>query len=88
MVMGVLSWIVLGLIAGYIASTLVNKRGEGLAFDILLGIVGAVIGGWLFNAFGAAGVTRFNVGSPIVAVVGAVVLLVAWHAIQRSARHA
>jgi uncharacterized membrane protein YeaQ/YmgE (transglycosylase-associated protein family) len=53
MVMGVIGWIVLGLIAGYIASTLVNKRGEGLAFDILLGIVGAVIGGWIFNAAGA-----------------------------------
>ena len=52
MVMGVIGWIVLGLIAGYIASTLVNKRGEGLAFDILLGIVGAVIGGWIFNAAG------------------------------------
>jgi uncharacterized membrane protein YeaQ/YmgE (transglycosylase-associated protein family) len=49
MVMGVIGWIVLGLIAGYIASTLVNKRGEGLPFDILLGIVGAVIGGWIFR---------------------------------------
>ena len=88
MVMGVLGWIVLGLIAGYIASTLVNKRGEGLAFDILLGIVGAVIGGWLFNAAGAAGVTGFNVWSLLVAVVGAVVLLVVWHTIRRSTSRA
>jgi len=78
----------LGLIAGYIASMLVNNRGEGLPFDILLGIVGAVIGGWIFNAAGATGVTGFNVWSLLVAVVGAVVLLVVWHAIRRSGRHA
>ena len=88
MVMGVLGWIVLGLIAGFIASKLVNNRGEGLPFDILLGIVGAVIGGWLFNAAGATGVTGFNVWSLLVAVVGAVVLLVVWHSIRRSALHA
>ncbi len=85
MVMSVIGWIVLGLIAGYIASMLVNQRGEGLAFDVVLGIVGAVIGGWLFNAFGAAGVTGFNIWSLLVAVVGAVVLLVVWHAIRRPA---
>jgi uncharacterized membrane protein YeaQ/YmgE (transglycosylase-associated protein family) len=88
MVMGVIGWIVLGLIAGYIASMLVNKRGEGMPFDILLGIVGAVLGGLLFNAFGSTGVTGFNVWSLLVAVVGAVVLLVVWHAIRRSAWHA
>jgi len=88
MVTGVIGWIVLGLIAGYIASTLVNNRGEGLPMDIVLGIVGAVIGGWLFNAFGATGVTGFNLWSLLVAVVGAVVLLVVWHAIRRSTSHA
>ncbi len=88
MVMGVVGWIVLGLIAGFIASSLVNKRGEGLAFDILLGIVGAVLGGWLFNAAGATGVTGFNVWSLLVAVVGAVVFLLVWHAIRRSTSHA
>ena len=88
MVMGVIGWILLGLIAGYIASTLVNQRGEGLRLDILLGIIGAVVGGWLFNAFGATGVTGFNLWSLLVAVVGAVVLLVVWHAIRRSAWHA
>jgi uncharacterized membrane protein YeaQ/YmgE (transglycosylase-associated protein family) len=88
MVMGVIGWIVLGLIAGYIASTLVNKRGEGLPFDILLGIVGAVVGGWIFQAAGAAGVTGFNLWSLLVAVVGAVAFLVVWHAIRRSAAHA
>lgn len=84
MVMGVVAWIVLGLIAGFIASSLVNKRGEGLPFDILLGIVGAVIGGWLFHAIGITGVTGFNVWSLLVAVIGAVVFLVVWHAIRHS----
>jgi uncharacterized membrane protein YeaQ/YmgE (transglycosylase-associated protein family) len=88
MVMGVIGWIVLGLIAGYIASMLVNKRGEGMPFDILLGIVGAVLGGLLFNAFGSSGVTGFNVWSLLVAVVGAVVFLGVWHAIRRSTWHA
>ena len=88
MVMGVLGWIVLGFLAGFIASKLVNNRDQGLPLDILLGIVGAVIGGWLFNAAGATGVTGFNVWSLLVAVVGAVVLLVVWHAIRRSTSHA
>ena len=88
MVMGVIGWIVLGLIAGYIASTLVNTQGQGLAFNILLGIVGAVIGGWLFSAAGATGVTAFNVWSLLPAVLGAVVLLMAWHTPRRSPRHA
>ena len=88
MVMGVIGWIVLGLIAGFIASKLVNKRGEGLPFDILLGIVGAVIGGWIFTAAGVSGMTGFNLWSLLVAVVGAVVFLVVWHAIRRSVSHA
>jgi uncharacterized membrane protein YeaQ/YmgE (transglycosylase-associated protein family) len=86
--MGVIGWIVLGLIAGYIASMLVNKRGEGLSFDILLGIVGAVIGGWIFNAAGSDGVTGFNLWSLLVAVVGAVVFLAVWHTVRRSAARA
>jgi len=84
MVMSVIVWIVFGLIAGFIASKLVNNRGEGLPLDIVLGIVGAIAGGWLFNAFGAAGVTGFNVWSLMVAVIGAIVLLVVWHAIRGS----
>jgi uncharacterized membrane protein YeaQ/YmgE (transglycosylase-associated protein family) len=81
--MSVLAWIILGLIAGFIASKIINKSGEGLILDIVLGIVGAVIGGWLFNQFGAAGVTGFNIYSVAVAVVGAVLLLVVYHAIRR-----
>ena len=58
--MGLISWIILGLIAGFIGSKIVNKTGEGLLLDIVLGVVGAVIGGYLFNLFGAQGVTGLN----------------------------
>lgn len=82
--MSILAWIVLGLLAGFIGSKLVNKSGEGLLLDILLGVVGAVVGGYLFNAFGASGVTGLNLYSLLVAVVGAVIFLVAYHAIRRT----
>jgi uncharacterized membrane protein YeaQ/YmgE (transglycosylase-associated protein family) len=88
MVMGVIGWIVLGLIAGYIAGTQVNKDGEGLPMKIGVGIAGAVIGGWLFTTFSPTEGTEFNLWSLLVAVVGAVVFLVVWHAIRRSASHA
>jgi uncharacterized membrane protein YeaQ/YmgE (transglycosylase-associated protein family) len=81
--MSILAWLVLGLIAGFIASKLVNKSGEGVVLDIVLGIVGAFVGGWLFTTFGAAGVTGLNLYSMLVAVVGAVVVLVAYHAVFR-----
>jgi uncharacterized membrane protein YeaQ/YmgE (transglycosylase-associated protein family) len=55
--MSYLAWIVLGLLAGFIGSKIVNKTGEGILLDIVLGIVGALVGGWLFNTFGAAGLT-------------------------------
>jgi uncharacterized membrane protein YeaQ/YmgE (transglycosylase-associated protein family) len=77
--MSFIAWIVLGLIAGFIASKIVNKSGEGLILDIVLGVVGAVVGGWLFNAFGMSGVTGFNVYSMVVAVLGAIVFLVLYH---------
>ena len=79
--MSIIAWLVLGLIAGFIASKLVNKSGEGLILDIVLGIVGAFVGGFLFTFFGAAPVTGFNIYSLVVAVVGSVVILVLYHAI-------
>jgi uncharacterized membrane protein YeaQ/YmgE (transglycosylase-associated protein family) len=82
--MSILAWIVLGLLAGFIGSKIVNKSGEGLILDILLGIVGAVIGGWLFNRFGEAGVTGLNLYSLVVAVIGSVVFLVIYHLIRRA----
>jgi uncharacterized membrane protein YeaQ/YmgE (transglycosylase-associated protein family) len=81
--MSILAWIILGLLAGFIGSKIVNKSGEGLFLDLILGIVGAVVGGWLFNTFGHMGVTGLNLYSLLVAVVGAVVVLVLWHAIKR-----
>lgn len=80
-----LAWIVLGLVAGFIGSKLVNKSGEGVLLDIILGIIGAVVGGWLFSMFGAHGVTGLNLYSLFVAVVGSVVFLVVYHAIRRTA---
>jgi uncharacterized membrane protein YeaQ/YmgE (transglycosylase-associated protein family) len=80
--MSFLAWLLLGLIAGFIASKLVNRRGEGILVDILLGVVGAFAGGWLFHIFGAPGVGGLNLYSLFVAVVGSVVLLVLYHALR------
>jgi uncharacterized membrane protein YeaQ/YmgE (transglycosylase-associated protein family) len=77
--MGFLAWIVLGLIAGFIGSKIVNKTGEGLILDIVLGIVGALVGGWLFTKLGYAGVTGLNIYSMFVAVIGAVIVLLLYH---------
>ena len=79
--MSIIGWIVLGLIAGFIASKIVNKSGEGVLLDIVLGIVGAIVGGALFNEFGAAGITGFNLYSMVVAIVGAIVVLFIYHAV-------
>ena len=84
--MTVLAWILLGLIAGFIGSKIVNKTGEGVLVDIVLGIVGALVGGFLFNQFGAAGVTGLNVYSILVATLGAVVVLVVYHALTGRGR--
>jgi uncharacterized membrane protein YeaQ/YmgE (transglycosylase-associated protein family) len=82
--MGVIAWMVLGLLAGFIGSKIVNKTGEGMLMDILIGIVGAVIGGWIAGFFGYNGVTGFNLPSLIVAVVGSIVLLLIYRAIRRA----
>jgi uncharacterized membrane protein YeaQ/YmgE (transglycosylase-associated protein family) len=83
--MSIIAWIVLGLVAGFIGSKIVNATGSGVILDIIIGIVGSVVGGWLFGLFGGAGVTGFNLYSLLVAVVGSVVLLVVYHAIRRAA---
>jgi len=83
--MSFFAWIILGLIAGFVGSKIVNRTGEGLILDIVLGIVGAIVGGWLFSMFGASGVTGLNFYSLAVAVVGAIVVLVVYHAIRRAA---
>jgi uncharacterized membrane protein YeaQ/YmgE (transglycosylase-associated protein family) len=82
--MSYLAWIVLGLIAGFIGSKIVNKSGEGLLMDIVLGIVGAVVGGWLAGFFGLAGVSGLNLYSIAIAIGGAVVVLLVYHAVRRA----
>ena len=83
---GVIAWIVVGLIGGYLASRIVNKTGEGVLLDVVLGVIGAVVGGYIFTVFGAHGVTGLNLYSILVAVVGAVLVLVAYHAIKGAGR--
>jgi uncharacterized membrane protein YeaQ/YmgE (transglycosylase-associated protein family) len=76
MSMGVISWIILGLIAGFIASKIVNRTGSGLILDLLLGMVGAAVGGFIFSGlFGMSGVTGLNFWSIIVSVIGAPIVL-------------
>lgn len=85
--MGIISWIILGLIAGFIGSKIVDSQGQGFWLNIALGVIGALIGGFLFSLFGATGVTGLNIWSIIVAVVGAIVVLLVYNALtgRRSA---
>ena len=82
--MGIISWIILGLIAGFIASKIVNREGSGFLLDIVLGVIGALVGGYLFELVGHTGVTGLNLYSMFVAIVGAVVVLVVYHFIRRA----
>jgi uncharacterized membrane protein YeaQ/YmgE (transglycosylase-associated protein family) len=79
--MGIISWIILGLIAGYIGSKIVDKQGQGLWLNMALGIIGALVGGFLFNMFGASGVTGLNIYSMIVAIIGSIVVLLIYNAV-------
>ena len=79
--MSIIAWLIVGLIAGFIGSKIVNKTGEGIILDIVLGIVGAMVGGFLFNMFGEQGVNGINVYSILVAVIGAVIVLLLYHAV-------
>jgi uncharacterized membrane protein YeaQ/YmgE (transglycosylase-associated protein family) len=82
--MSVIAWIVIGLIAGFIGSKIVNREGSGIILDIVIGVIGALVGGYLFELTGHAGVTGFNLYSMFVAIVGAVVVLVVYHFIRRA----
>jgi uncharacterized membrane protein YeaQ/YmgE (transglycosylase-associated protein family) len=73
------AWIVLGLVAGFIASRVVNRAGAGLVGNVLVGVLGAYAGGYLFSHFGAPGVTGFNLWSVLVASVGAMALLAVYN---------
>jgi uncharacterized membrane protein YeaQ/YmgE (transglycosylase-associated protein family) len=82
--MSILGWIILGLISGFIGSKIVNKTGEGFFLDIILGVVGAIVGGFLFRLVGGHGVTGLNLYSFVVAVIGSIIVLVVYHAIRRA----
>lgn len=83
--MNILLWILFGAVAGWIASLIMKtNRSQGTLLDIVVGIVGAFLGGWLFQTFGQSGVTGFNLYSLLVAVVGAVVLLAIVRAVRRT----
>ncbi len=81
--MSILAWLVVGLIAGFLASKVINKTGEGLVMDIVLGVVGAIVGGFIFNMLGASGATGINLYSIFVAFIGAVVVLLIYHMVVR-----
>ena len=85
--MSIIAWLVLGLVSGFIASKIVNKTGEGLILDIVLGVVGAIVGGFLATRlFGASDVNGLNLYSLFVAVVGAIIVLLVYHfAVRRRA---
>jgi len=79
--MSILGWAIFGAITGWLASLVVNKRGEGCLTNMVLGLVGALVGGTIFRALSSFDVFRFNLTSMFVAIVGAVVVLFLWHAI-------
>ena len=80
--MSIIGWIVLGLIAGWIASKIVGGSGQGFFLDLALGILGALVGGFLYSEIsGGPGITGVNLGSIIVAIIGSIVVLVVYHAV-------
>jgi uncharacterized membrane protein YeaQ/YmgE (transglycosylase-associated protein family) len=81
--MSFIIWIILGLIAGYIANQIVYLEGKGLWLNMALGIIGAFVGGALFSVLGGVGITGINIYSLIVAVVGSVVVLWIYNAVSR-----
>jgi uncharacterized membrane protein YeaQ/YmgE (transglycosylase-associated protein family) len=84
--MSIIAWLVVGLVAGWIASMVVNRRGEGFLGDIVVGAIGAFVGGFLFHLIGRTGVTGINLYSIVVAAIGAVVVLLVWHGLVRRSR--
>jgi uncharacterized membrane protein YeaQ/YmgE (transglycosylase-associated protein family) len=83
--MSFLAWLVVGLVSGFLASKVVNRTGSGIIMDIVLGVIGAFVGGFIFNFVGHSAPTGINIYSIFVAFVGAVIVLVIWHALFRRA---
>ncbi|MCW2275980.1 GlsB/YeaQ/YmgE family stress response membrane protein [Rhodoblastus acidophilus] len=84
--MGLLSWIILGAIAGFVGSKLVHGSGQGLLLNVALGIVGALVGGYLATLLGMGGVSGFNLWSVIVSIAGAVIVLVVYRKFSGTSR--
>jgi uncharacterized membrane protein YeaQ/YmgE (transglycosylase-associated protein family) len=84
--MSIFAWLLLGLAAGFIASKLVSGSGKGLVVDMILGVVGAFVGGMAFNFFGQSGVTGLNLWSLFVSVAGAALVLIVYRAATRARR--
>jgi len=76
-------WVIVGIIAGYLAKNVMREGPHGILGDLVVGVIGAFVGGWIFNYFGRAGVTGLNIGSIVVAFVGAVVFLWALRQLNR-----
>ena len=82
--MGILSWILFGLIAGALAKWIMpGEDPGGCVVTMVIGIVGAVVGGWIATMFGMGGIDGFNLGSLLVAVLGAVLLLWVYRLVTR-----
>jgi len=79
--MSIIAWLILGLIAGFVASRIVSAQRQGIVLDIALGIIGALVGGFIFDAAGKVGVTGFNAWSLLVATIGSIIVLVLYHAL-------
>lgn len=80
--MSILAWIVLGLVSGFIASKLVRGSGSGVVLDLVLGVIGAFVGGGAFNLIGQRGITGFDIWSVFVSVVGAIIVLAVYHLVR------
>lgn len=80
--MSILAWIVLGLVSGFIASKLVRGSGSGVVLDLVLGVIGAFVGGGAFNLIGQRGITGFDIWSVFVSVVGAFIVLAVYHLVR------
>ena len=79
--MSIIGWIIFGVITGFIASKIVNKQGAGFVMDLCLGIVGAVVGGFISTRLGFGAVDGFNLGSIVIAIVGAIIVLFVFHTV-------
>jgi uncharacterized membrane protein YeaQ/YmgE (transglycosylase-associated protein family) len=81
MAISIIAWIILGVVVGYIAGRMVNKRGQWTPIDLMRGVFGAVAGGWIYKKLGHAGIADATAWSVVAAMVGSAVVLGIWHAI-------